>query len=98
MDYNKTNVVFQNMIAKSGTTLTIKRGTLSFTAKCIVTSIKSMAEGTTVNYEKLILVSSAAQAPKVGDTVIVQRGTYIISDIETIKPAETVMLYKIKVT
>lgn len=99
MNYTNVNSVFQKMIAKSGTQMVLKRGSSTInTVRCVVTSSKGTASNTTVDYEKLLLVSSTSSEPKVGDTVLVQGKDYTVIEVETVKPADLVLLYRLKVT
>lgn len=99
MNYKNVNSIFQKIIAKSGTQMVLKRGSMTVnTVRCVVTSSKGTAQSTTVDYEKLLLVSSTSSEPKVGDTVLVQGKDYTVIEVETVKPADLVLLYRLKVT
>lgn len=59
-------------------------------------STSSLRAQTTIS-TKTLLLSGFAKAPAVGDTVLVDKVTYVIQGIKLVRPTTTTILYKLEV-
>lgn len=89
-----------------GVPFTVKRGTTTVgSAKGVVvnnraeneTASSSSALAQTAMVSKTILLASMPQDPLVGDYVTTPGKTYMVQAVDTVRPTDTTILYKLEV-